>query len=66
MVRGLRKFGEPEGKYQNTNIGVERLNKELKYGYPEGLKCCSLSELVAVKIKNFLKVVCCPSKREWH
>lgn len=37
---------KPKGMYQNTNNGVERMNKELKYGYLEGLKGCSLSELV--------------------
>lgn len=39
---------KPEDPYQNTNKGVERQNKELKYGYLKGLKGSSLSEIINI------------------
>ncbi|XP_054277113.1 uncharacterized protein LOC129004480 [Macrosteles quadrilineatus] len=45
---------KPLEMFINSNNGVERLNKELKYTYLEGYKGCSLSEIVSVLLSQFL------------
>ncbi|XP_054272917.1 uncharacterized protein LOC128993182 [Macrosteles quadrilineatus] len=45
---------KPDDMYVNTNNGVERLNKELKYNYLTGLRSCTLSEMISVILKEFL------------
>ncbi|XP_054288108.1 uncharacterized protein LOC129003812 isoform X2 [Macrosteles quadrilineatus] len=47
-------FFKPVEMFLNSNNGVERINKELKYGFLEGFKGCSLSEMISVVLTKFL------------